>query len=307
MAHGNVIFLQQSRAEHRAEENGGAASEERLECRIPSDVGDCDRRAGSSSNSTARARRCSTGRSAAGILASWTVKTRRLAGAVAHVFDSSLWDAWEFLAGELSNLPSLAAGRALAGAAALLVATIAAGLSLCECSLESLEIGSLGDRVAADVHKTVTAALLRVLVDKTTGVDGRHLWTVESAHFLELALVGDAAVLGEEERDAVAAVLLHLLVPAGDGEGAWVAPRVIVERKEVAALVFRSAVHVCCHVVTVILDISGRVANWDLTIAHAGDVGLHITCCRFHIWSCVSGIVGVDDLSRRSVYSQSRT
>ena len=70
-----------------------------------------------------------------------------------------------------------------------------------------------------DLDEAVSTALFGIFVDETTGVDGRHLRAVQSGDFLEVAGVGNASELREEKRDAVAAVLLDLLVPTRDLEG----------------------------------------------------------------------------------------
>jgi len=79
----------------------------------------------------------------------------------------------------------------------LLVAVAGRGGGLGEGVLERVEVVVLGDGVATDGHEAVFRALLGVLVDQAARVDGGHVGAVKGGDFLELALVGVAAVLGE--------------------------------------------------------------------------------------------------------------
>jgi len=99
-----------------------------------------------------------------------------------------------------------------------------------------------------------------------------------------------------QERKAVVAVLLDLLVPASLGEGRWVTPRVVVESVEVTALVVGAAVHVLGHLEAVALDVGGRVSNGNLTVAARADVLSQVTGDGLDVRSSGGGGVVVDDL-----------
>lgn len=200
------------------------------------------------------------------------------------------------------------------GSAAGVVATVTGrGWVGGQGGLQSGEVGLLGHGGARDLDKTVAGAFLRVLVDETTGVDAGHLLVVEGLDFLELARALDAAVFGEaggfvscaaawvcqenlQKWEAVVGVLLDLLVPAGLGVGRGIAPRVIVEGEEVAALVVGTAVHVSGHLVAVGVNIGGGVSNWNGSVASAVTVLLHVTGDGLDVWCAVGCVVVVDDL-----------
>lgn len=76
-----------------------------------------------------------------------------------------------------------------------------------------------------------------------------------------------------------------LLVPARRLERGRVAPRVVVKREEVAALVIGSAVHELGRLVTVARDISRGVADRDLPLLPVTLVLLHVTRDGFDVWS----------------------
>lgn len=99
-----------------------------------------------------------------------------------------------------------------------------------------------------------------------------------------------------QQRDAVVAVRRHLLVPAGDGVGRRIAPRVVVEGEEVAALVVGAAVHVRRCVVAVARHVGRRVAHGDTAEVLLGEVGLDVARRRFDVGGVVGVVVGVDDL-----------
>ena len=99
-----------------------------------------------------------------------------------------------------------------------------------------------------------------------------------------------------QEGNAVVAVLLDLLVPAGLLEGRRVTPRVVVESVEVAALVVGTAVHVLGHLETVALDIGGGVTDGDLAVAAAADVLPQVTGDGLDVGRAVAGLVIVNDL-----------
>lgn len=102
-----------------------------------------------------------------------------------------------------------------------------------------------------------------------------------------------------QDWNAVAGVLLNLLVPAGDGVRRRVAPGVVIESEEIGADGIIAAVHVRGHLVAVALHISSRVTNRDGSVAASTDVRPHITSDSLDVRSseCV-GII-VDDLVGR--------
>ena len=102
-----------------------------------------------------------------------------------------------------------------------------------------------------------------------------------------------------QERDAVAAVLLDLLVPASLGEGGRVTPGVVVESVEVAALVVGAAVHVLGHLEAVALDISSRVSNGNLAVAARANVLSQVAGDGLDVRGSRGGLVIVDDLVAR--------
>lgn len=102
-----------------------------------------------------------------------------------------------------------------------------------------------------------------------------------------------------QERDAVAAVLLDLLVPASLGEGGRVTPGVVVESVEVAALVVGAAVHVLGHLEAVAFDICCRVAHRDLPVASGADVLSQVAGDGLDVRGSRGGLVIVDDLVAR--------
>ena len=141
---------------------------------------------------------------------------------------------------------------ALVGTAGLVVVSVAAGrLGLGERLLERIIVGQLFHIVSLDLDQTVLARLLGVFIDQTTRVDTSHVRGVEGPDFLELALVGVAAVLGQEEGKSVSGEVLDLLVPSRGLERGWITPGVVVEGEEVAALVIGTTVHVLGHFQTV--------------------------------------------------------
>lgn len=99
-----------------------------------------------------------------------------------------------------------------------------------------------------------------------------------------------------QEGNAVFAVLLDLLVPAGLLEGRRVTPGVVVESVEVTALVVGTAVHVLGHFEAVALDISGGVTDGDLAVAAGANVLPQVTSDGLDVRGTVGGLVVVDDL-----------
>lgn len=232
-----------------------------------------------------------------GILRTGARKTGTSASTRGHVLLGVTGHSREVLALEVAGVPGVARGRAGGRSAVRVVTAIARRSSVVgECILEVGEIVVGGNRRTRDGDKTVARVLLRVLVDETTTVDASHLLVVESRNFLELASVLVAAVFGKEERQTVVAVGLNLLVPTRDGEGRGVTPRVVVECKEVAALVIGSAVHVLGSLVAVRADIGSGVANRNGTVASVVAVLLEITSDGLDVRSTIGSVAIVDDL-----------
>jgi len=102
-----------------------------------------------------------------------------------------------------------------------------------------------------------------------------------------------------QERKAVVAKLLDLLVPPRSRVRGRVTPRVVVESEKVTALVIGTAVHVLCHFVAVALNVGSGVANGNRAVATAANVLLQVTSDSLDIRSAVGGVVGVDDLVTR--------
>lgn len=99
--------------------------------------------------------------------------------------------------------------------------------------------------------------------------------------------------------NAIRAVLLHLLVPAGSCVGGWVTPGVVVEGVEVAALVIGTTVHVRSHFEAIALHIRSRITNRDGAVAPATDVLPHVTSDGLDVWCAVGVVIGVDDFVSR--------
>lgn len=97
-----------------------------------------------------------------------------------------------------------------------------------------------------------------------------------------------------QDRLAVVGEKSDLLVPAGGGVGRRVAPRVIVESEEVRDDL--SAVHVRSHLVSVLLDIGGRVSDGNGTKLAGRNVVLDVTSDSLDIRSSESGVIRVDNL-----------
>ena len=118
---------------------------------------------------------------------------------------------------------------------------------------------------------------------------------VEGGNFLEFTGSLDTAVFREEDGDRVVAECLNLLLPCGGLVGGGIAPRIVVEREEVAALVVGTAVHVVGGLDTVVIDISGGVANRDLAVFAVANVLLQVTSDGFDVWCRVGRLNAVDD------------
>jgi hypothetical protein len=325
-----ITSLQKASTEDSADEHNSSADNRGLahvadEQRVGSSAGRSSRSRASlgstgrsvrgNSGHTAGTGLSSGGRLAAGVLATVTLETRALAGAVLHVRVGTVGDGGQLAGTEVLDVPGVAGGGALASLAVGLVAAVALGGGVVgELLHEVLEVVVLGVGVAVDRAEAVLGFLLGVFVDETAGVDGGHVGVVEGLDGAEGTGVGVAAVLGEagievsmrascelcefnlQERNAVVAVLLDLLVPAGLLEGRRVTPRVVVESVEVAALVVGAAVHVLGHLEAVALDIGGGVTDGDLAVATAADVLPQVTSDGLDVGRAVAGLVIVNDL-----------
>ena len=235
----------------------------------------------------------------AGRLGTRALETRTSTSTILEVVRSTAGESRKLIGAD-SDVPGLGLRRASGGRAAGLVATIAGGVGGVGVSvLEGGEVGELLDAVVVDLDKTVLGVLLRVLVDKTTGVDRGHVGAVDGLDLVELTLVGVATKFGEENGDRVIAELLDLLVPTSTGEGVGVAPRVVVEGVEVGADGVLTAVHVGGHLVAVGLNVSSAIADGDLAELASVHVGLDVTGDGLDERSAVSGRVIVDDLVSR--------
>jgi hypothetical protein len=251
---------------------------------------------GSASGGTASSRGGGNGVSTS-ILGTGTSETGALTSTRGHVLLGVIGDGGKILTGEGTGVPGAARGRAGGRSVVRVVAAVTSGCSVVsEGSLEVGEVAVGGDSRARDSNETVVGALLGVLVDETTAVNTGHLRVVESRDLLELASVLVAAVFGEEEGQTVVAVGGNLLVPARDGVGRRVAPRVVVEGEEVAALVVGTAVHVLGSLVAVLADIGSRVTNGNGAVASVVAVLLEITSNGLNVRSAVGSVDVVDDL-----------
>ena len=326
-----IITLQKAGAEKGADEHNSGADDRSLahvadeesvgssagrSSRSSASVGGTAGSVGGDSGHTAGTGLSSGGRLAAGVLATGAVETGTLASTVLHVLVGTVGDGGELAGLEVLDVPGVALGGALAGLAVGLVATVALGGGVVlELLHEVLEVVVLGVAVAIDRAEAVLGFFLGVLVDETAGVDGGHIVVVEGLDGTEGTGVGVAAVLRKagiklargraviyicgvnlQERNAVVAVLLDLLVPAGLGEGRRVTPRVVVESVEVTALVVGTAVHVLGHLEAVALDIGGGVTNGDLAVATAANVLPQVTGDGLDVGCAVAGLVIVNDL-----------
>ena len=99
-----------------------------------------------------------------------------------------------------------------------------------------------------------------------------------------------------QKGDAVVSVLLDLLRPTRLLVGRWITPGVVVESEEVTALVIGTAVHVFGHLVSVGIDIGGRVPNRNSSVASAVSVLPEIASNGLDIRSTVGRVIAVDDL-----------
>jgi hypothetical protein len=282
---------------HKADSGRGEAELEGLEASgstLGASAGSSRATAGSSGDITG-ALGGSGGGLGASVLGALSAEAIALAGAVGQVFLGGDGDGRESIGGDIPV--GLGLDGAAGGTAGGVVFAVTAGvLGLAEGGLESIVVLEGGDIVAVDFDETVLVAAFGVLVGQTAGVDAGHLGGVQSGDFLPLTGVGVAAVLGEEEGDAVAGEVLDLLVPAGGGEGRGVAPGVVVEGEEVRALVVAAAVHVLGHLETVGVDIGGGVADGNLAKLVAAQESAHVTGDGLDVGSGLGGGAVVDNL-----------
>lgn len=182
---------------HVADEESVGSSAGRSS-RSSASVGGTAGSVGGDSGHTAGTGLSSGGRLAAGVLATGAVETGTLASTVLHVLVGTVGDGGELAGLEVLDVPGVALGRALAGLAVGLVATVAlGGRVVLELLHEVLEVVVLGVAVAIDRAEAVLGFFLGVLVDETAGVDGGHVVVVEGLDGAEGTGVGVAAVLGE--------------------------------------------------------------------------------------------------------------
>ena len=235
----------------------------------------------------------------AGRLGTIALEARTGTSTVLEVVASTAGESGKLIVAD-SNVPGLALLGALRRRAAGLVTTVAGGVGrVCVGVLESGEVVKLLDVGAVNLNETVLGVLLRVFVDKTTGVDRGHVGAVDGLDLVELTLVGVAAKLGEEDGNAVILELLNLLVPTSTSEGVGVTPRVVVEGVEVRTDSVLTAVHVVSHLVAVGLDVSCTIADGDLAKLASVHVRLDVTGDSLNEGSAVGGGVIVDDLVTR--------
>jgi hypothetical protein len=214
-----ILTLQQAGAEEGADEDNGSADERPLahvghENVGGSSAGSSGRRrtgvggaaggVGGNSGHTAGTGLSSRGRLATSVLASLALKTGASAGTVRHVLVGTVGKGGELIAGECSDVPGVAVGRAFAGGAVGVVATVAGRSGVVrELLHKGLEVIVLGVGVAADRAEAVLGFFLRVLVDETAGVDGGHVSVVEGLDSVKGTGVLVAAVLGKAEKGLV--------------------------------------------------------------------------------------------------------
>jgi hypothetical protein len=250
-----------------------------------------------------------------GVLATGTRKTGALTGTGLEELGGTGGESRKLVSLD-GDVPGLGLVRALGCGAAGLVATVVRGvLGAGKCVLEGSEVVELLDAATADLNETVLGVLLAVLVNETSRVNGSHVLAVDGLDLVELALVGVAAVLGQamavsvvytiiergnlQDRNAVVAKLLDLVVPTSTSEGVGVAPRVVVEGEEVAADGVVTAVHVVGHLVAVGLDIGSGVTDGNLAELAGVQVRLDVTGDSLDVRSAVGGSIVVDDLVTR--------
>ena len=216
-----------------------------------------------------------------------------------HELLSGGWDGWKVGARERCDVPCRAVGWALRGRAVGLGTTGSLWVgSLLEFPHEILEVLLLGDTIAVELNETEVGTLLRILVHQTTGEDGGHLGAIESLDLVEWTRARNsvATILGEKEGNGVVVELLLLGGPARAGVRAVTAPFVVVEGEEVTTLLITTAVEVVGRLVTICLDVSGRVPNGDWAVVMSLDVGPHVTLDSLGIRSSRGGGIAVDDL-----------
>lgn len=281
---------------HQADGSGGEAELHGLEVGGSTLGGAGSRRAtASGSGDIARALGSSTGGLDARVLGTLARETFTLTGTLGQVLLGGGGHGGESIGGDIPvGLLHLGAAGGTTSGVVVAIATRVVGLL--ESSLESLIVLVGGDLVTGDLGQAVLVGLLAVLVDQTTGVNAGHLFGVQGANLVELTGVGVAAVLGEEEGKSVASEVLHLLVPAGSGEGRGITPGVVVKGEEVTTLVVGTAVHVLGHLETVGVNIGGGVTDGHLTELTGAEESAHITGDGLNVRSGLRGGAVVDNL-----------
>lgn len=224
-----------------------------------------------------------------------TLKTRTSADIAGHVLLGVLGHSGQ---NSGADLPVLGLAGALRSLAVLAEAAGTGGVvSGSEGLLQALEVRvGLDVAVGVDLDKTITVGLDGVLVSKTTRVDTGHVCGVKSGDLAPITTVGDAAVLREEDRFAVVAVELDLLVPARLGEGRGIAPGVIIESEEVRALVIRATVEEQSLLLDVLGNIGGGVTDRNGTRGLVANEALHVTGDGLDVSGSAGVVALVDDL-----------
>ncbi|KAL2288563.1 hypothetical protein FJTKL_03925 [Diaporthe vaccinii] len=197
----------------------------------------------------------------------------------------------------VGDLPVLGRGRALGsgGVGVELAASRGVG-GVLEGGGQLLEVLVGGDIAVLDLDDTVSVGLDRVLIGDAAGEDRGHVGGVQRGDLAPGTLILNAAVLGQEQGDAVAGVLLDLGLPAGLDEVRGVAPRVVVEGEEVGTGAVVSAVEVLELLDDVLGDIGGRVAGGDGAVAAGVDVVLDVTGDGADVGGGAGRLLVVDDL-----------
>ncbi|KAH3666061.1 hypothetical protein OGAPHI_004250 [Ogataea philodendri] len=137
--------------------------------------------------------------------------------------------------------------------------------------LEVVEVVQGGDRVAVDLHQSVIISFLRVLVNKSTRENRRHLSRVDRSNLRKLSV----SRLGERRVST---------------------PRIVIDTKHVDS---RSRVITTVEVVSKIEsdrgNISSRVTNRDASVVPGLDVLFQVSHGCLDVWSGVQDGLIVDD------------
>lgn len=221
-------------------------------------------------------------------------QTRARAGSVLHVLLDGRGGSRDELVGDL---PVGRGGRALGSGGVGVKLAVTRGVGgVLECGGQLLEVLVGGDLAILDLDDTVSVGLDRVLVGNATGEDSGHVGGVKSGNLAPGTLVLNAAVLGQEQGDAVTRVLFDLGLPARLFKVRRVAPGVVVEGKEVGTRAVVAAVEVLELLDNVLGHIGGGVSGRDGAVAAGVDVVLDVTGDSTDIRGGAGGLLVVDDL-----------